>query len=28
MKSPDFEWLAFAAHTDGPGFARFQRALT
>ena len=28
MKSPDFEWLAFAAHIDGPGFARFQRALT
>jgi len=28
MKSPDFEWLSFAAHTHGPGFARFQRALT
>jgi hypothetical protein len=28
MELRDPEWRAFAAHTDGPGFARFQRELT
>ena len=28
MELRDPEWLAFAAETDGPGFARFQRELT
>jgi len=28
MELRDPEWLAFAAQTDGPGFARFQRELT
>jgi hypothetical protein len=28
MSLPDLEWLAFASHLEGPGFARFQRELT
>jgi len=28
MELRDREWLAFAAHSEGPGFARFQRELT
>jgi len=28
MELRDTDWRAFAAHTDGPGFARFQRELT
>ena len=28
MELRDREWLAFAAHINGPGFARFQRELT
>ena len=27
MELRDAKWLAFAGHTDGPGFARFQRDL-
>ena len=28
MKSPDLEWIGFASHLKGAGFARFQRELT
>jgi Iron-containing redox enzyme len=28
MSLPDLEWLEFASHLEGPGFARFQRELT
>src|SRR5215208_2731112 len=28
MPSTDLEWVAFAPHLDGVGFARFQRELT
>ena len=27
MTTVGFEWLEFASHLDGPGFARFQRGL-